>query len=183
MDKGHKALVEWHNTCWFSSEDGLAQGEITCECGRNYIGEIGRRLGKRSKKKKYNLKEQHFDESKSVLHACEEGHKSDWTRTSNVRFQPSATYSKYKWLTCYVPAILLVTPVWRYLLFGLVPFGRERTQMRLNSRLLFFLCYVFLCVWFYLHELSVLVVLYFTIFVFTESYLYFIIWYRLVDLF
>jgi hypothetical protein len=49
--------------------------------------------------------------------------------------------------------------------------------MRLNSGLLIFLCYVFLYVWFYLHELCVLVVLYFTVFVFTESYLYFIIWY------
>ena len=39
------------------------------------------------------------------------------------------------------------------------------------------LCYVMLCVSFYFHELSVLIVLYFTIFVLTESYLYFIIWY------
>jgi len=60
----------------------------------------------------------------------------------------------------------------------LVPFDRgKKTQMRFNSSLLFFLRYVFLCVWFYLHELSVLVVLYFTIFVFTQSYLYFIICY------
>jgi hypothetical protein len=55
----------------------MVQGEITCECGRNYTGEMGRRLGKRSKKQKYNLKEQHFDKSKSVLHVCEEGHESD----------------------------------------------------------------------------------------------------------
>jgi hypothetical protein len=31
----------------------------------------------KGQRKKYNLKEQHFDKSKSVLHACEEGPKSD----------------------------------------------------------------------------------------------------------
>jgi hypothetical protein len=35
------------------------------------------------------------------------------------------TYSKYKWLTHYVPAILLVTPVRRYLLFGSIWQGRN----------------------------------------------------------
>jgi len=101
-----------------SSEDGMVQDEITCEYERNYVGEMGRRLGKRSKKQKYNLKERHFDKSKSALHACEEGQKSGWTRASILRSQPIATYSKYKWLTCYFPAILLLTPVWRYPLFG-----------------------------------------------------------------
>jgi hypothetical protein len=91
MDKCNKAMVEWHNTCWLSSEDGMVQGEITCECGGNYIGEMGRRLGKRSKKQKYNLKEQHFDKSKFVLHACEGGHKSGWTWASIVRSELSAT--------------------------------------------------------------------------------------------
>jgi len=116
--KCHKAWWNDKNTCWLSSEGGMVQGEITCKCGRNYTDEMGRRLGKRSKKQKYTLKEQHFDKSKSVLHAREDGHKSDWTRASILRPEPSATYSKYKWLTCYAPAILLVAPVWRYLLFG-----------------------------------------------------------------
>ena len=52
MNKGHKALVEWHNTCWLSNEDGMVQGEITCEYRRNYTREMGKRLGKRSKKQK-----------------------------------------------------------------------------------------------------------------------------------
>jgi hypothetical protein len=68
----------------------------------------------------------------------------------------------------------------------LVPFDREETQMRFNLGLLFsyvMLCYVtlhyiILCVLFYFHELSALIVSYFTIF--TESYLYFTI--RYLDL-
>jgi hypothetical protein len=96
----------------------MAQGEIACESGRNYIGEMGRRLGIRSKKQKYNLKEQHSDKSKSVLHSCEGGHNSDWTQASILLYEPNATYSKYKWLTCCVVATLLITPVWRSLLFG-----------------------------------------------------------------
>ena len=111
----------------------MVQGEITCECGRNNTGEMGRRLCKRSKKQKYNLKEQQFDKSKSVLHACEEGHKSDWTRASILRFEPNATYSRYKWLRCYVLAILLVTPVWRFLLFGSLWLGKNSNAIELRS--------------------------------------------------
>lgn len=40
---------------------------------------------------------------------------SDWLQTRLLQFEPHHTQ---KWLTCYVPKLLFVNPVWKYLLFG-----------------------------------------------------------------
>jgi hypothetical protein len=61
----------------------MEQGEITCEFGRTYIAEMGRRQSTRSNKQKYNLKEWHSEKSKSALHACKEAYKFDWTRATH----------------------------------------------------------------------------------------------------
>jgi hypothetical protein len=132
----------WNDTTLVGvpSEDGMVHGEITCECGRNYIGEMGRRLGKRSKNqniiwKNSTLTSQNVYYTPAKKDTSLIGHGLVFHGLS-----PTLLTAKYKWLTCYVPAILLVTPVWRYLLFGSLWLGKNSNATELRSFVLLLLC-------------------------------------------
>jgi hypothetical protein len=70
--------------------------KIPCECGTDYIDELGRLLGVRLQEHNYNLNEAHFQKSKLALHAFEGGHKFDWTQPSILQFEPNVTDKKSK---------------------------------------------------------------------------------------
>jgi hypothetical protein len=61
--------------------------KIKRECGRVYFGELGRPLGVKLRKHKYNLKDGHLDKLKVAIYAFEEGHKIDWTHAPILQIE------------------------------------------------------------------------------------------------
>jgi len=57
---------------------------------------MGRLLGVKLRKYKYNLKEGHLEESQLALHAFEEGHKIDWAQDPILQIEPHPAFLKYK---------------------------------------------------------------------------------------
>jgi hypothetical protein len=51
---------------------------ISCECGRNYIGETGRPLAVLLCEHRHNLQQGLLEKSKLAQHAYEEGHRVRW---------------------------------------------------------------------------------------------------------
>ena len=69
---------------------------ISCECGRNYIGETGRLLAVRFREHNLNLKEGLLEKSKLAQHAFEEDHRVDWDNARILVIESDSRYRKYK---------------------------------------------------------------------------------------
>jgi hypothetical protein len=63
---------------------------ICCECGRSYIGEIGRSLAIWLCEHRHNLKEGFLEKSKLAQHAYEKGHRVIWDEASIWRLKVAA---------------------------------------------------------------------------------------------
>jgi hypothetical protein len=69
---------------------------ISCDCGRCYIGETTRPLEVCIKKHKYDLTQGLLEKSKSAHHAYEDGHKLCCKEEKVLQIEPNTTYRKYK---------------------------------------------------------------------------------------
>jgi predicted GIY-YIG superfamily endonuclease len=69
---------------------------IPSECGRCYIGEIGRPLSVRIREHRHNLKEGLLDKSKLAQHVYEEGHRVGWEEARVSEIESNSRYRKYK---------------------------------------------------------------------------------------
>jgi hypothetical protein len=60
---------------------------IPCECGRSYIGEIGRPLAVQLCEHKHDLNEGLLEKSKLTQHAHEEGHWIGWAKATILEIE------------------------------------------------------------------------------------------------
>jgi hypothetical protein len=67
---------------------------IPCECGRSYIGEIGRPLAVRLRDYKHNLQQGLLEKSKLAQHAYEEGHRMRWDDARILEIESNSRYRK-----------------------------------------------------------------------------------------
>jgi hypothetical protein len=86
-----------------------------CECGRRYIGEIGRPLAVRLREYRQNLKKGLLQKSKLAQHAS----KVDWDEARILEIESNTKYRKYKELAhmaCLINPIsqpsLDISPIW-----------------------------------------------------------------------
>jgi hypothetical protein len=67
-----------------------------CECGRNYIGKIGRPLSSWLWEHRHNLQQGHLEKLKLAQNAYEEGHRVGWDDARILDIERNSGYRKYK---------------------------------------------------------------------------------------
>jgi len=106
------------------------------------VSEMGRLLGVKLRKHKYNLKEGHFHKSKLALFAFEEGHKLIGHKILFWKLSPILCFGNImKRLRNFVPIIRLFSRVWKYLIYCSRFTEVTKTWFRLH--LMFFSCLLF----------------------------------------
>jgi predicted GIY-YIG superfamily endonuclease len=69
---------------------------VSCECVRNYIGEIGRPLAVRLREHRHNLQQGLLKKSKLAQHVYEEGHRVRWYDATILEIESNSRYRKHK---------------------------------------------------------------------------------------
>jgi hypothetical protein len=92
---------------------------IPCECGRSYIGEIGRLLAVRLREHRHNLQQGLLEESILAQHAYKEGHRVGWDDSRILVIERNSRYIKYKetaHMACLTKPIrqplFYISPIW-----------------------------------------------------------------------
>jgi hypothetical protein len=108
---------------------------ISCECGRDYIGETGKPLSVRLREHKHTFKEGLLERSKLAQHAYEEDHKVDWDGAGVLDIERNKNIRKYKeaahmaWMGNAISQPSLdFSPIW----MPLISDEMKRTRLRMR---------------------------------------------------